>query len=339
MPSPYKQFTQSTDVIIRDNQPVQYLWSFSNAGVGTDGSGDKWTNSTMSAYVCHAVASASDISVVKNSFGGTFDGNITSQDLFWALGTQFFGMTNNTSSITYGNWSNITKMYVLMLDKDLVLDKIKSDTFALTLSGQLATSCSAQYTFVLKNNTNTYYPDYTTIRYADSHGALSSTNVGMAFLNEGIFCFLGKGDESGASGLLTQLFGNVATPLTNSNLQNAFTAAGKGIIQTLSANSVEYQDSLIYFCRAHNNEFNHSLNPTFGVTATIQGTKIGYVMRDEFINDNESNSNTTVYNPKVYMTGVGLYDDNANLLATAKLNAPRLKDFYSEALFKVKITL
>jgi len=226
-----------------------------------------------------------------------------------------------------------------MLDKDLVLDKIKSDTFGITLTGQQSSPCSASYNFVLNNTTTTYYPDYTTIRYADSHGALSSTNVGMAFLNEGIFCFLGKGDESGASGLLTQLFGDVATPLTNSTLKTAFTSGGAGVIQSLSANSVEYQDSLIYFCRAYNNEFNHSLNSTFGVTATIQGTKIGYVMRDEFINDNESNATTTVYSPKVYITGVGLYDDAGNLLATAKLNAPRLKDFYSEALFKVKITL
>jgi hypothetical protein len=41
--------------------------------------------------------------------------------------------------------------------------------------------------------------------------------------------------------------------------------------------------------------------------------------------------------PKTYITSVGLYDDNNNLLAVAKLNRPVLKSFEREVLIKVKI--
>ena len=42
-------------------------------------------------------------------------------------------------------------------------------------------------------------------------------------------------------------------------------------------------------------------------------------------------------NPKVYITTVGLYNDNSDLLAVAKLSQPIAKDFTKEALFRVKL--
>lgn len=321
----FKNFDLDNDVINQINQPTQFQWSFNTGGVGSDDSGNKWTNSTMSAYLCHAVASAGDTTEISNSFNGTFDGNITSKDLYYTIGTQYFNMSDPSSGFSWSEGDNVTKMYLLMINNDLILDKIKSSTFFMTLSGH-AGPCSSVYSFVLNTPSDDAYPNSTTIRYANNHGSLSSTNVGVAFLDSGIFCFLNRGNESGASGLLTQLFGNVATPLTQSNLAAMFTSSSAGILRALSANSVEYQNSFIYFCRAQNKEFNYSLNETYGTSAsTYVGTKR---LRTAFEED-----------PKTYISGVGLYDSDGNLLAVAKPNAVRKKDFYSEALFKIKITI
>jgi len=42
-------------------------------------------------------------------------------------------------------------------------------------------------------------------------------------------------------------------------------------------------------------------------------------------------------NPQSYITAVGLYNDNNDLLATAKLSRPLIKDFTKEALIRIKL--
>ena len=42
-------------------------------------------------------------------------------------------------------------------------------------------------------------------------------------------------------------------------------------------------------------------------------------------------------NPRVYITTVGLYNNNQDLLAVAKLSQPVAKDFTKEALIRVKL--
>ena len=41
--------------------------------------------------------------------------------------------------------------------------------------------------------------------------------------------------------------------------------------------------------------------------------------------------------PQAYVTAVGLYNDNNDLLAVAKLSRPLLKDFTKEALVRIKL--
>jgi hypothetical protein len=44
-----------------------------------------------------------------------------------------------------------------------------------------------------------------------------------------------------------------------------------------------------------------------------------------------------INSPQAYLTTVGLYNDNNDLLATAKLSKPLLKDFTKEALVRIKL--
>lgn len=85
-------------------------------------------------------------------------------------------------------------------------------------------------------------------------------------------------------------------------------------------NSEETITSDFVFVRARNAEFNYSENPSF-----ISGSQ-GVVLYDQFIN-----------NPQTYVTTVGLYNDNNDLLAVAKLSRPLKKDFTKEALIRVKL--
>lgn len=87
-----------------------------------------------------------------------------------------------------------------------------------------------------------------------------------------------------------------------------------------AARSQEKVTSTHYFVRVTNKAFNFSNNPTFvsGSTGTFRHASM-------------------LRNPSVYVTTIGMYDDNNRLLAVAKLSKPLLKSFNREALIKVKL--
>ena len=113
-------------------------------------------------------------------------------------------------------------------------------------------------------------------------------------------------------------------------LRNSNTADGNPqlLIDSLNSSSVgftinneETLTSNYIFVRARNGDFNYSENPSF-----ISGST-GEIVHNAFI-----------YNPKTYITTVGLYNDNQDLLAVAKLSRPLLKDFTKELLLRVKLS-
>ena len=75
-----------------------------------------------------------------------------------------------------------------------------------------------------------------------------------------------------------------------------------------------------YFCRVNNKRYNFSANPTF-----FTGSD-GAFTQATFFKD-----------PKVYITTVGMYNDDNELLAVAKLSKPVLKSYSREAIIKVKL--
>jgi hypothetical protein len=85
-------------------------------------------------------------------------------------------------------------------------------------------------------------------------------------------------------------------------------------------NSQENVTSDYVYVRPQNAEFNYTTNPSF-----ISGST-GEVLYS-----------TSINNPQVYITTVGLYNDANELLAVAKLSRPLVKDFTKEALIRVKL--
>jgi len=92
------------------------------------------------------------------------------------------------------------------------------------------------------------------------------------------------------------------------NLSGSFTLQCE---ETITSNFV--------FVRVRNSEFNYSTNPSL-----ITGS-------------GELRHNVMIDSPQSYVTAVGLYNDNNDLLAVAKLSRPLLKDFTKESLVRIKL--
>jgi hypothetical protein len=87
------------------------------------------------------------------------------------------------------------------------------------------------------------------------------------------------------------------------------------------ARKSEYLPSRHYFVRVKNQEFNYSNNPTYVLSPTT-----GKIRFTEFYTD-----------PRTYITTIGLYNENNDLVAVAKTSQPILKKFDNEALIKVRL--
>ena len=104
---------------------------------------------------------------------------------------------------------------------------------------------------------------------------------------------------------------------TEKRVEKMFDAIVAGSSFELDAE--EKVSSQFMFVRVKNSEFNYSSNPSY-------------------IDENGNLNNTTMADsPTTYITTVGLYNDDNNLLAVAKLSQPLKKDFTTETLIRVKL--
>lgn len=120
------------------------------------------------------------------------------------------------------------------------------------------------------------------------------------------------------SGNSIYLYPDIGTILTTTNASVLATSAPSA--ESLQIDSEEVITSNYVFIRARNAEFNYSQNPTFIDSTT------GGVRYTDFITA-----------PQTFITTVGLYNDNGDLLAVAKLSKPLKKDFTKEALIRIKL--
>jgi hypothetical protein len=106
---------------------------------------------------------------------------------------------------------------------------------------------------------------------------------------------------------------------------NALNNTNRGLHRAISLganfqlNSEETITSDYIFVRIKNNDFNYTTNPSM-----ISGSGEFYYP-------------SLVNNPQTFITTVGMYNNNNELLAVAKLSKPLVKDFTKEALVRVKL--
>jgi hypothetical protein len=102
-------------------------------------------------------------------------------------------------------------------------------------------------------------------------------------------------------------------------LYNSIVSGSNSTSGSFNLQSSETVSSRYFFTRVKNSEFNYTSNPSI-------------------IDENGNLLYTTlINNPQTYVTTVGMYNDNNELLAVAKLSKPLTKDFTKEALIRIKL--
>ncbi len=155
--------------------------------------------------------------------------------------------------------------------------------------------------------------------YSGSGGVFESTTVyGLFYPDAGIMVFNASRLSSSLGMVPNTEFNTGSSSNTVRNALSLFRRISGS--SYFAARSEEKVNSTHYFVRVTNKQFNFSNNPTF-----VTGSSGGFLYPQMFSN------------PSVYITTVGMYDNNNRLLAVAKLSQPLLKSFNREVLIKVKL--
>jgi hypothetical protein len=261
--------------------------------------------------------------------------------------------SSTPSSINYGQYRTLVNgdentnftfgtvtpqsIYIISINRSRYKEKLLPGSFNLTLT-------NGSNTLKLTDNSRST----TTVSYLDSGRVydIVSGSDGIAYTN------INTSGFSKASGSYGKFLPDIGTIILNGDalsgsnpggLSTAMSAAG-GIGLSINQNtnianninidqfynvvkaganfklqSEETISSQYVFVRVRNGEFNYSTNPSI-----ISGS-------------GDLRFNVMVNTPQSYITTVGMYNDNNDLLAVAKLSKPLLKDFTKEALLRIKL--
>ena len=232
-------------------------------------------------------------------YNGDVDGKSPTSTIYGQYRTLVFG--DEDTDFTLGG-NTIENFYVISIDRARYKEKLLPGAFEITTD---------QGTFIDDSS------ERTTIEYCDA-GRLYKIKEGTiangVSVNTEVGYFL---PDIGTILMETDTIGTAAVRQSNTNNQNARKFYDDLI--SIRLNSEETVSSQYAFVRVRNAEFNYSTNPS-----NITGS--GDLRHDIMINA-----------PQAYITTVGLYNDNNDLLGVAKLSRPLLKDFTKEALVRIKL--
>lgn len=230
-------------------------------------------------------------------------------------------------SFTFGS-TNSDYFYVVNIDRARYKEKLLPGSFKI----QLATSASSltlvddsRFTSTTRfNDAGRVYElvsgSLTTLNTSiNSNGYSDSGSYGKFLPDIGVILLNGKALDApigaGRGGMNLQIKRNANS--ADKNIDRLYDTIVKGA--SFRAQSEETVSSNFIFVRARNGEFNYSTNPSL-----ITGS-------------GELRHNVMINSPQSYITAVGLYNDNNDLLAVAKLSRPLVKDFTKESLIRIKL--
>jgi hypothetical protein len=167
--------------------------------------------------------------------------------------------------------------------------------------------------------------DYRVNSPAGEYGILSSSargNVGLIYYQAGVAVLTssifhpGTGTTPGHFG--EAAFQHISCSLTGTTI-NANSNYARARIANVQFNNTTELNSTVYFCRANHNDFNYSGNPT-------------YLSQSKMVV-----KNTVLDEPVSYITTIGLYSADNELLAVAKLSEPLKKTPNNELTLRVRL--
>ena len=219
----------------------------------------------------------------------------------------------------------------------LTKDEIKKDSFRFTLvTGGAPSAFAADTTMTIGDygainsyKVNSPAGEYG-ILYTSSATPTSNSGVGLIYYQAGIVVLSSSilnGGLPRAGTSITSAATSLGPGAPSGTLE--FLATGSNIdvladsfrnrIMDISFNNTVELNSSVYFCRAGHSEFNYSNNPT-------------YLSSSQIVVKNSSTDN-----PVSYVTTVGLYSADNELLAVAKLSEPLQKDPSTELTLRVRL--
>ena len=142
--------------------------------------------------------------------------------------------------------------------------------------------------------------------------------AGIVVLSGSLWMNTNRGGLLSSSCLMNAAGNSYDHHTLNANIQTTANVVRRRIHDITFNNTTEL-NSTIYFCRAHHSEFNYSTNPTY-----LTGSKIRV----------KTNASDT---PVSYITTIGLYNDNNELMAVAKLSEPLKKTPDVEFTLRVRL--
>ena len=242
-------------------------------------------------------------------------------------------------------------IFVIDFSSYKMKDKVDEGVFEITLKGTLGSITLRDDSPFLTQASSVYNLVTGSINGATST-LPSYQGIGLLYPNDGVVVFnaqvidklIGLSALSGAVGPVSTCIANYATnsivgisipgqssliPATVNH--KVFFWSIQNSNSTFKVRKSEYVPSRHYFVRVKNRDFNYSNNPTYvydGNTVSSTGTipSAGTIYNQDFIS-----------NPTTYITTVGLYNDNNELVAVAKLSRPAVKTFDNELLVKVRL--
>jgi hypothetical protein len=158
------------------------------------------------------------------------------------------------------------------------------------------------------------------ILYTSSATPSATSGVGLLYYQAGIAVLTASifNGKFGPRTDTTTSTGSISTYFQTGSITGSADGFRNRLYNVQFNNTTEL-NSTIYFCRASHNEFNYSSNPTY-----LSSSKI--VVK-----------NTSTDAPVSYITTVGLYSADNELLAVAKLSEPLKKDPTNELTVRVRL--
>ena len=248
-----------------------------------------------------------------------------------------WGMIDGTDS---GNEVTQSGVYIIAAERLQMKDKLNPGTWTMTLSG--SNTAGAADSIKLTDDSKTVQSGDAPFgaRYNIVSGSAGSiVGGGYTSLTYGFF-YPDAGVMVLSANALSSSLPGTENAITSGSLP--IISAGTGLAQdtrvssaadnasklalalqkgTVTMRSEEQQYIYDYFCRAKANEYNLSSNLTFWSGSIY-----------------EIRHSDMVTNPQTYISEVGLYDINGDMLAVGRLSSPINKNFSSEAIVKVRLT-
>ena len=229
--------------------------------------------------------------------------------------------TETTNFSFDGGSTTSNSIYVINISRARYKESLLPGSFNLALSGSSAAP----------------------LRLIDDSGTTNLTR----FVGENRYFNIISGSNgsyfTGSTTIYGLLFPDLDIIVLNANALTASEGGGYYVTSSLGSTTAYNHRNLFNSIKEGNKTGSFSLKSSETVSARYFFTRIkngeyNYTTNPSIIDENGNLLYTTlINNPQTYITTVGMYNDNNELLAVAKLSKPLVKDFTKEALIRVKL--